>query len=567
VSEVVVRGIFLLSSILALPCWLIAVLNFHDGSWSDVLTVQKWVLGLGVVLVLWQNPVYAATEMARTVSLRTRFVSISCESFAEAFFYVFWLNLLDQHAGDSSLVRRSAFVLKALLGLSMFAVDTVMTVLRMPSLFVDDDSYMRAFLPFGTRDELYALLGFARIALLLVWLTWIAIIGVRTGAYLRALPYMATRFKQLSFRFLFLETLLILVYVMALSALQVFYLFQTWYLMGYGAFIQDSVHTFAKLHTGWPSLGKFVFLSVYVYLVMFVHLPPRSGDGTGLFASTAFHVEEKPRLDSYGFLTPDSNLFCVETAKWLLELAWQAYFDPPGKPTPSGYGEINLERFGFELITHLRSSLTDTHVIVALSQGDRSRLVISFRGTTSKQNWKSNLRADQRVLWIKSRGLRRRRRTCREVAEDVAARIPVLNMTLPRVHRGTLPLDLFSARFMLAYNSLPMLRLSPPGFWIAYESVRSELREVVRLILDENPGVSVYMTGHSMGGALAALGAYDLAVNFNMKVNMYSFGGPRVGNPSFRHLYDKSVPTSYRVVMDGDIVPGVPKFVRLPSIS
>jgi hypothetical protein len=77
----------------------------------------------------------------------------------------------------------------------------------------------------------------------------------------------------------------------------------------------------------------------------------------------------------------------------------------------------------------------------------------------------------------------------------------------------------------------------------------------------------VYMTGHSMGGALAALGAYDLAVNFNMKVNMYSFGGPRVGNPSFRHLYDKSVPTSYRVVMDGDIVPGVPKFVRLPSIS
>lgn len=109
--------------------------------------------------------------------------------------------------------------------------------------------------------------------------------------------------------------------------------------------------------------------------------------------------------------------------------------------------------------------------------------------------------------------------------------------------------------------------MSTLGFWIAYESVRSELREVVRLILDENPGVSVYMTGHSMGGALAVLGAYDLAVNFNMKVNMYSFGGPRVGNPSFRHLYDKSVPTSYRVVMDGDIVPGVPKFVSLSSVD
>ncbi|RLN97738.1 hypothetical protein BBJ28_00024688 [Nothophytophthora sp. Chile5] len=100
------------------------------------------------------------------------------------------------------------------------------------------------------------------------------------------------------------------------------------------------------------------------------------------------------------------------------------------------------------------------------------------------------------------------------------------------------------------------------GFWIAYESIRDELKEVTRLILDENPGVSVYVTGHSMGGSLAVLAAYDLAVNFSMKVNMYNFGGPRVGNPSFRRHYDKCVPTSYRVVMDGDIVPGVPRFVE-----
>lgn len=426
------RCVFLLSSILALPCWLIAVLNFHDGSWVNVLTLQKWVLGLGVVLILWQNPVYAATEISRAVSLRTRFVSMTCESFAEAFFYVFWLNLLDQHTGDGALMQHSAFCSKALLGLSMFGVDTGMTVLRMPKLFSGSET---VYLSLVRQDDVYVLLGFLRIGLLLVWLVWIVVIGVRTGKHLRALPYMATRFKQLSYRFLFLETLLIIVYVLVLSALQVFYLFQTWYLMGYDAFIQDAVHTFAKLHSGHPSLGQFIFLSVYVYLVMFVHLPPRTGDNMGLFASTAYHVEERPRLDSYGFLTPDSNLFCVETAQWLLEIAWQAYFDPPGKPSASGYGELNLERYGFDLITHLRSSLTDTHVIVALSQGDHSRLVIAFRGTTSKQNWKSNLRADQRVLWIKSRGLRRRK-TCMETTKDIAARVPILNMTLPRVHRG-----------------------------------------------------------------------------------------------------------------------------------
>lgn len=47
VGEVVVRGVMVLASILALPCWFISVLNFHEGSWSQVLTVQKWLLGVG----------------------------------------------------------------------------------------------------------------------------------------------------------------------------------------------------------------------------------------------------------------------------------------------------------------------------------------------------------------------------------------------------------------------------------------------------------------------------------------------------------------------------------------
>ncbi|KAE9136520.1 hypothetical protein PF006_g14368 [Phytophthora fragariae] len=389
VGEVVVRGVMVLSSILALPCWFISVLNFHGGSWS-------------------QNPVYAVSEMYTSVSMRTRFVSITCQSLAEAFFYVFWLSLMDQHSGDFSS-RRCAFAPKLMFGLLLFAVDT---------------------------------------GLILAWLVWIMTVGARSGRHLKALPYMATRFKQLSYRFLVLETLLIFVYVFVLSAVQIFYLTKTWYFAGYDAFIQDAVHTFAKMHTGHPSLGKFLFLSVLTLTPLVVHRP------------------------------------------------------------------------------------LDTHAVVAWSQEDHRRLVISFRGTTSKENWRSNLRADQHVLWIKSRGLRWRR-TCLEKVEDVAAKIPLLNMALPRVHRG---------------------------FWIAYESIRDQLKEVTRLILDENPGVSVYITGHSMGGALAVLAAYDLAVNFSIKVNMYNFGGPRVGNPSFRQHYDRCVPTSYRVVMDGDIVPGWPKF-------
>ncbi|POM70612.1 Hypothetical protein PHPALM_12921, partial [Phytophthora palmivora] len=245
VGEVVIRGILVLASILALPCWFISVLNFHGG-WSQVLTVQKWLLGVGVVLVLWQNPVYAVSELYTTVSMRTRFVSIICQSFAEAFFYVFWLSLMDQHSGDFSS-RRCSFATKFVFGLVLFAVDTSMTVLRMPKLFfgVEGTSSAHDF----HHKELYVLLGFTRTSLVLSWLVWIMVVGARSGRHLKALPYMATRYKQLSYRFLVLETLLIFIYVFILSVLQIFYLTQTWYFVGYDAFIQDAVHTFAKMHT------------------------------------------------------------------------------------------------------------------------------------------------------------------------------------------------------------------------------------------------------------------------------------------------------------------------------
>lgn len=529
IGEVIVRGMVLLVSIMAFPYWFIMVFNHHHGSWSNMLTVQKWLLGLGIGLVLWQNPVYAISELYASTDTRIHLFSILCQSFAEAFFYVFWLSLVDQHAKDN-LSRTSSFATKFVFGLVLFIVDTWMTMLRMfPSIFEDGTKeFARRF----HHEEFYALLGFIRTGLVLFWLGWIIKAGTRSGRHLKTMPYMATRYKQLSYRFLVLETLLIFVYMLLQSVFQIFFLAQTWYFVGYNAFIQDSVHIFATMFAGHSSLGRFLFLSVYVYLVMFVHLPPLAGDSTGILGSTAFHVDEKPRVDSYGFLTPDSNLFCVETAKWLLELAYQAYFDPPGCPSLSGYGELTLERYGFELVTHLRNNVTDTHVVIAWSREDHNRLVISFRGTTSKENWKSNLRADQQVLWIKSRGLSWRR-SYLERLTDVAAKIPLLNMALPRVHRG---------------------------FWIAYESIRDELKDVTRLILDENPGISVYITGHSMGGALAVIAAYDFAVNFSIQVAMYNFGGPRVGNPSFRQPYDRCVPTSYRVVMDGDIVPGWPKF-------
>jgi hypothetical protein len=43
-----------------------------------------------------------------------------------------------------------------------------------------------------------------------------------------------------------------------------------------------------------------------------------------------------------------------------------------------------------------------------------------------------------------------------------------------------------------------------------------------------------------------------------LRVSMYNFGSPRVGNGAFAQLFNRLIPDSFRVVVDGDIVTGVP---------
>lgn len=74
----------------------------------------------------------------------------------------------------------------------------------------------------------------------------------------------------------------------------------------------------------------------------------------------------------------------------------------------------------------------------------------------------------------------------------------------------------------------------------------------------------IYVTGHSLGGALAVLAAaaVDLLVydgkGIEGQVQMYSFAGPRPGDPVFASAYDLLLPASFRVVNLSDVVPIVP---------
>lgn len=65
----------------------------------------------------------------------------------------------------------------------------------------------------------------------------------------------------------------------------------------------------------------------------------------------------------------------------------------------------------------------------------------------------------------------------------------------------------------------------------------------------------LFLTGHSMGGALAVLTACRLARAGRPPVAVYTFGSPRIGDPAFCAGY--ALPT-YRIVNRLDLVPELP---------
>jgi predicted lipase len=59
-------------------------------------------------------------------------------------------------------------------------------------------------------------------------------------------------------------------------------------------------------------------------------------------------------------------------------------------------------------------------------------------------------------------------------------------------------------------------------------------------------------SGHSLGGALATLAAYDLQLEFGFGSNLhcYTFGAPRTGNHAFAAESSHLVPETWHIIND-----------------
>lgn len=190
-------------------------------------------------------------------------------------------------------------------------------------------------------------------------------------------------------------------------------------------------------------------------------------------------------------------------------------------------GRNSFIKSDFEKICFLDNVSTDTQVAVWRDYR-RRRLVIAFRGT-EQSSWK-DLRTD---LMLLPAGLNPER-----LGGDFKQEV--------QVHSG---------------------------FLNAYDSVRNRLTALIRLSIgyseDDMESMTkwhVYITGHSLGGALATLLALELSSGRMAKcgaisVTMYNFGSPRVGNRKFAELYNEKVKDSWRVVNHRDIIPTIPRLM------
>ncbi|MGH7025477.1 MAG: lipase family protein [Caulobacteraceae bacterium] len=200
------------------------------------------------------------------------------------------------------------------------------------------------------------------------------------------------------------------------------------------------------------------------------------------------------------------------TAAMMATFSWLAYlpFEPDGKATlvdghrtksrPEGPAALaaHLKGGGFDLV-----EIFDWDNVQAfLAKNTDQFAVLAFRGTANAQDWGINLNA---------------------------LTVPMEGFPGVRVHRG---------------------------FWQAFSTQRDRIVQSVNKNVPDNIGL--YITGHSLGGALAQIASAVLERN-NLAA-CYTYGSPRVATSRFD--LDVKCP-NYRLVNHWDLVPGVP----LPVIA
>lgn len=106
--------------------------------------------------------------------------------------------------------------------------------------------------------------------------------------------------------------------------------------------------------------------------------------------------------------------------------------------------------------------------------------------------------------------------------------------------------------------------LTHRGFTDIYYSARSRIMSTLAKLPSDK---TLFVTGHSLGAALATLCAIDIGANSEFaSPYLFTYGGPRVGDPAFSKAFAKYVPSSHRIANEFDVITHAPPSIyKLPK--
>ncbi len=234
---------------------------------------------------------------------------------------------------------------------------------------------------------------------------------------------------------------------------------------------------------------------------------------------TALLMSEMSKLAYYGFEKgADNQVMTQAELDGVLSRLLSPGVDDEGEPDQlpdlpecAVTLQEDLARGGFELAGIFSDEATDTQAFLAISTsgdgssvqpfGDEDVVILSFRGTKSLKDWLTNINI---------------------------------------IHRKVSGVEIHS------------------GFQAAFDAIESSIRKKLDPLLAD--GHTLYLTGHSLGGALALIATREIGPG--SRGASYTFGSPRVARFGFARFIKTPI---YRVVNSNDLVPRIPP-AYIPTI-
>lgn len=394
-----------------------------------ILSEQKWLIAYFLLVILFQNPVYCVIVWYHDTapSATAAYAAFFLNNLAQSGLFTLWLLFADSY---NRKLRRKIFFYtpKVLIGLLIFIFGLLVQTYQFPSLAVPRSyrSSVQAVQNWSTHLQVsFVACTIIYLILIWVWTIYWSVNLVLTGRAMARLPYMSTRYMQLSYRFFSLQATLVTIYYIAQYLSVIYFLSKNNSAAGYSTsltVLTDNINVLFRQQ--FQLFGKTLFLTTYAMVLAFMFLPPDVTDSSGFYATVAATyavsedehralvatrksalkaikrnlINQVTRLDQ--LVRAKEDVFCVEVALALRDVSFQSYYDSPeGAKTASAFGDTqDLEGIGFELVEEFYDSTHEVYCIICRELKPTKRIVVSFRGTASKKQMEDNMNYTKRPV-------------------------------------------------------------------------------------------------------------------------------------------------------------------------